>query len=161
MFTLPYSDPDTSWRFPIPVQASAPVTPISCWSLAMLSRSTSCLLPCDPLLQCFTCKWQCYKIFHPWNNLSACLSISGKSWVECWADKTCCNTLFISWETLFLPSSVTAITGSLRTMYEALRMRVLFDIFLNVPAGQVSFQILLHHKVHGCLTSQKHEITSQ
>lgn len=45
--------------------------------------------------------------------------------------------------------------GSLRNMFKVLRLRILFDEFLNVPAGQVSFQILFHHKIHGCLPSQK------
>lgn len=36
-------------------------------------------------------------------------------------------------------------------MFQVLRQRVLLDVFLNVPARQVSFQVLLHHKVQGCL----------
>lgn len=47
--------------------------------------------------------------------------------------------------------------GSLINMFKVLRLRILFDIFLNVPAGQVGFQILFHHKIHGCLPSQKHK----
>lgn len=36
-------------------------------------------------------------------------------------------------------------------VFQVLRQRVLLDVFLNVPASQVSFQVLLHHKVQGCL----------
>lgn len=36
-------------------------------------------------------------------------------------------------------------------VFQVLRQRVLLDVFLNVPASQVSFQVLLYHKVQGCL----------
>lgn len=36
-------------------------------------------------------------------------------------------------------------------MFQVLRQRVLLDVFLNVPARQVRLQVLLHHKVQGCL----------
>lgn len=36
-------------------------------------------------------------------------------------------------------------------MFQVLRQWVLLDVFLNVPARQVSFQVLLHHEVQGCL----------
>lgn len=49
--------------------------------------------------------------------------------------------------------------ASLINMFKVLRLRILFDVFLNVPAGQVGFQILFNHKIHGCLPSQKHKIT--
>lgn len=55
---------------------------------------------------------------------------------------------------------LSAMWGSLGNMLQVLRLRILFNIFLNVPAGQMRFQILFHHKIHGCLPSHKHTVIS-
>lgn len=50
---------------------------------------------------------------------------------------------------------------SLVNMFKVMRLRILFDVFLNVPTGQMSFQIFFDHEVHGCLCSQKHTCISR
>lgn len=61
------------------------------------------------------------------------------------------DAIFLSWESL--PPSLVfwCHVGSLINMFEVLRLRIFFDVFLNVPTGQVGLQILFHHKIHGCL----------
>lgn len=72
--------------------------------------------------------------------------------------KSCSHSIFATPKLirhcLFLQSFpvIFCYAPSLVNVFKVLRLWVFFDIFLNVPTSQVGFQILFHHKIHGCLS---------
>lgn len=73
--------------------------------------------------------------------------------------KACRHSISPSHESLSR-SLLQGCVGSLIDVFKVLRLRVFFDILLNVPAGQVSLQVLFHYKIHGCLPLHKAQLVN-